>query len=186
MRRDDLVGKVNTEVKADVSGVVYINEKGKDDSSIAYMRVVSKEPLVVSEVSEFEVDDIKVDDNVELKVVSNGERINGKIIEVDDLPVGGGENKSSAYRFEVKPEKEIRVGFTVEIAVNPENIKIPKEYVSLEGDRTFVNVINEDGSSEKREIKATLDGENYILQDYSLNQGEKLLLISSGKAGGEE
>ncbi|MFR1708781.1 MAG: efflux RND transporter periplasmic adaptor subunit [Clostridium sp.] len=186
IRRDDLRGKVNTEVKAEVNGVVYINEKGKDDSSVAYMRVVSKEPLVVSEVSEFEVDDIKVDDTVELKVVSNGEKINGKIIEVGNLPVEGGENKSSAYRFEVKPEKKIRVGFTVEIAVNPEKIKIPKDYVLLEGDKTFVNLINEDGSSEKREIKATLDGENYILQDYSLNQGDKLLLISSDKAGGEK
>lgn len=186
IKRDDLREKINTEVKAEISGVVYMNDEGKNDSAVAYMRVVSKEPLVVSEVSEFEVEELKVDDLVELKVVSNGERINGRIIEVEDLPVEDGESKSSVYRFEVKPEKEIRVGFTVEIAVNPEKIKIPKEYVSLEGDKTFVDLISEYGSSERREIKAALDGENYILQDYSLNQGDKLLLISSDKAGGQE
>lgn len=185
-KRDALKKKVTKAVTAEFDGVVYIDNNGKNDPTKEYIKVVSKEPLVVSEASEFDVESLKVDEPVQIKVISNGEKINGKITKIDDLPSTGEDKKSVAYKFDVKPEKDIRVGFSVEVTVNPQKIKIPKKYVVLENDKTFVNILNGENSSKKVEIKATLDGDNYILEDESIKPGDKLLENPSEEAGGEK
>ncbi|GAB6168484.1 efflux RND transporter periplasmic adaptor subunit [Clostridium carnis] len=177
-QKDSLNSKAKKEVKADIDGIVYINQKGLTDPTAEYMRVVSKEPLVKADVSEFDVESLKVDTEVQIKVISNGDLIKGKITSIDELPTASMDGKSISYNFYIKPEKEIRVGFSVEVKIDKSNIQIPKEYVYENNSKLYVaksKTSDKENPFEKVEIKATLQGENYILDDGDITLGDKLV-----------
>lgn len=178
LQKESLASKQNKEVKADINGIVYINEKGLTDPTVEYIRIVSKEPLIKAEVSEFDVESLKVDNEVQIKVVSNGDIVKGKIISIDELPTVSADGKGTSYNFYVKPEKSIRIGFSVEIKLNGEKIQIPKEYVYEEDSKLYIAKLKSDDKEEpfeKMEIKAELKGNNYSLIDGDVIAGDKLM-----------
>ncbi|MDU1313084.1 MAG: hypothetical protein E6940_03375 [Clostridium septicum] len=178
LQKESLASKQNKEVKADINGIVYINEKGLTDPTVEYIRIVSKEPLIKAEVSEFDVESLKVDNEVQIKVVSNGDIVKGKIISIDELPTVSADGKGTSYNFYVKPEKAIRIGFSVEIKLNGEKIQIPKEYVYEEDSKLYIAKLKLDDKEEpfeKVEIKAELKGNNYSLIDGNVVAGDKLM-----------
>lgn len=178
LQKESLASKQNKEVKADINGIVYINEKGLTDPTVEYIRIVSKEPLIKAEVSEFDVESLKVDNEVQIKVVSNGDIVKGKIISIDEFPTVSADGKGTSYNFYVKPEKAIRIGFSVEIKLNGEKIQIPKEYVYEEDSKLYIAKLKLDDKEEpfeKVEIKAELKGNNYSLIDGNVVAGDKLM-----------
>lgn len=177
-QKEALSSKQKKVIKAEINGVVYINEKGLTDPTVEYMRVVSKEPLIKAEVSEFDVEGLKVDSEVQIKVVSNGDIVKGKISTIDELPTVSVDGKTTAYNFYVKPEKAIRVGFSVEVKVKEDSIQIPKDYVYEQDSKLYVAKAKDDDKEdpfEKIEIKAELKGDNYSLIDGDITLGDKLM-----------
>ena len=164
-KRDSLKEKVVKPVIAEIRGKVYIN---KEDPTKEYMRVISEEPLIAAQASEFDVDELKVDSKVDIKIVSNNSKVTGKITKIDDIPTVSVDQKSSLYTFYVKPDEGIKIGFSVELTVNPGEIVVPKSSVIAEGE-----------NNKKVEITATLKDDNYVLQNDSLKVGDKIMLNPS-------
>ncbi|MDY4251354.1 efflux RND transporter periplasmic adaptor subunit [Clostridium sp.] len=174
-KRDSLKEKVVKPVVAEIRGKVYIN---KEDTTKEYMRVISEEPLIAAQASEFDVDELKVDSKVDIKIVSNNSKVTGKITKIDDIPTVSVDQKSSLYTFYVKPDEGIKIGFSVELTVNPGEIVVPKSSVIEESGKLYV-MLAEGENNKKVEITATLKDDNYVLQNDSLKVGDKIMLNPS-------
>lgn len=174
-KRDSLKEKVVKPVIAEIRGKVYIN---KEDPTKEYMRVISEEPLIAAQASEFDVDELKVDSKVDIKIVSNNSKVTGKITKIDDIPTVSVDQKSSLYTFYVKPDEGIKIGFSVELTVNPGEIVVPKSSVIEDSGKLYV-MLAEGENNKKVEITATLKDDNYVLQNDSLKVGDKIMLNPS-------
>ncbi|WP_294188542.1 efflux RND transporter periplasmic adaptor subunit [uncultured Clostridium sp.] len=174
-KRDSLKEKVVKPVVAEIRGKVYIN---KEDPTKEYMRVISEEPLIAAQASEFDVDELKVDSKVDIKIVSNNSKVTGKITKIDDIPTVSVDQKSSLYTFYVKPDEGIKIGFSVELTVNPGEIVVPKSSVIEDSGKLYV-MLAEGENNKKVEITATLKDDNYVLQNDSLKVGDKIMLNPS-------
>ena len=174
-KRDPLKEKVVKPVVAEIRGKVYIN---KEDPTKEYMRVISEEPLIAAQASEFDVDELKVDSKVDIKIVSNNSKVTGKITKIDDIPTVSVDQKSSLYTFYVKPDEGIKIGFSVELTVNPGEIVVPKSSVIEESGKLYV-MLAEGENNKKVEITATLKDDNYVVQNDSLKVGDKIMLNPS-------
>lgn len=174
-KRDSLKTDVVTEVKSKISGKVYIS---KDDPTKEYMRVISTESLISAEATEFDINEIKLDSKVDIKVISNNEKLTGTVTKIEDIPTMSVDQKSSAYKFYIKPDKSVKIGFSVEVAINSSGVIIPKSTVIEEEGKLYV-MLSEGESNNKIEIKATLKDDNYIIEDSTLKVGDKIMLNPS-------
>ncbi|MDU5108039.1 MULTISPECIES: efflux RND transporter periplasmic adaptor subunit [unclassified Clostridium] len=174
-KRDSLKEKVVKSVIAEISGKVYIN---KEDPTSEYMRVISEDSLIAAQASEFDIDELKLDSKVDIKIVSNNSKVTGKITKIYDIPTMSLDQKSSLYTFYVKPDKGIKIGFSVELTVNPGEIVVPKSSVIEESGKLYV-MLAEGENNKKIEITATLKDDNYIVQNDTLKLGDKIMLNPS-------
>lgn len=174
-KRDSLNNKVVKIIKSEISGKVYINN---EDQTKEYMRIISGDSLVYAQASEFDVDKLKIDDKVEAKIISNNKKVTGKIIKIEEVPTMSSDGKSVGYAFYIKPDESIKIGFSLELTVNPEEVAIPKNCVMEESGKIYVKLV-EGESNKKMEIKATLKDDNYILEDNTLKVGDKILINPS-------
>ncbi len=181
LKRDSLKEKVVSSVKSDIKGKVYVN---KDDLTKEYMRVISEESLIAAESSEFDIEELKIDSKVDIKIVSNNKKVTGKITKVEDIPTMSLDKKSSLYTFYVKPDENIKIGFSVELTVNPSEIVIPRSSVIEEAGKLYV-MLAEGENNKKTEIVATLKDDNYIVQDETLKVGDKII-VNPSEASKEE
>lgn len=173
-----LKNKLRKEVTANIDGIAYINKEGLTNMSIPYIDIISKNPLVKSAASEYDVLNLKVGQEVALKVVSTGEKIKGTILSIDDLPSTGENGTGVVYNFTVKPESAIRIGFSVEVKENIQTLEIPKEYVKDENGKLSVLKITDSGV-DKVEVEGSLDKDYYIISSDKVVPGDKLSSISS-------
>ncbi|VYT88293.1 HlyD family efflux transporter periplasmic adaptor subunit [Clostridium tertium] len=178
-KRDSLREKVIKPVKAEINGKVYINN---EDATKEYMRVISEDYLIESDATEFDVDKIKVDDKVNIKVISNNKTVTGKITKIDEIPTTSLDQKSVSYKFYVKPDEGIKIGFSVELSVNQEGLPVPKSSVIEEDGKQYV-IISDGESQNKIEVTGTLKDDNYIISSSNLKVGDKILLnpLEDGK-----
>ena len=174
-KRDSLNNKVVKIIKAEISGKVYINN---EDLTKEYMRIISEDSLIYAQASEFDVDKLKLDDKVEAKIISNNKKVMGKIIKIEEVPTMSSDGKSAGYAFYIKPDESIKIGFSLELTVNPEEVAIPKSCVMEESGKVYVKLV-EGENNKKVEIKATLKDDNYILEDNTLKVGDKILIDPS-------
>lgn len=173
-----LKNKLRKEVTANIDGIAYINKEGLTNMSIPYIDIISKNPLVKAAASEYDVLNLKVGQEVDLKVVSTGEKIKGTILSIDDLPSTGENGTGVVYNFTVKPESAIRIGFSVEVKENIQTLEIPKEYVKDENGKLYVLKITDSGV-DKVEVEGSLDKDYYIISSDKVVPGDKLSSISS-------
>lgn len=172
---NQLNSKLNVVVSANISGKVYINKFGIDDSSVEYIKIISNEPLIECKISEFDLGEIVVGDSVEINILSNEKKVLGEIISINELPDASEDTESySNYSMYIKPKESIQIGLTVEANKSQKTISIPKECVYKKNDSLYVVKIKE-GKEEKIKISATLVGDCYVLNDDSIKVCDKLL-----------
>ncbi|MDV4152721.1 efflux RND transporter periplasmic adaptor subunit [Clostridium sp. AL.422] len=174
-KRDSLKEKVVKSVISEISGKVYIN---KEDPTKEYMRVISEDSLIAAQASEFDIEELKVDSKVDIKIVSNNSKVTGKISKIEDIPTMSADQNSSLYIFYVKPDESVKIGFSVELTVNSGEILIPKSSVIEESGKLYV-MLAEGENNKKIEITATLKDDNYIIQNDTLKVGDKIILNPS-------
>ena len=167
--------KLRKEVVADIDGVAYINKEGLTNPSLEYISIVSKEPLVKATATEYDVLNLSVGQEMVVKVPSTGEEMKGTITSIDDLPTMVSNGTSVVYNFNLKPENNIRIGFSVEIKEKIETLEIPKDYAGIENDKLIVARVNDNGV-EKIEVTGTLESDYYIINSDKIKPGDKLSL----------
>lgn len=78
--------QVNDSVYASFDGKVDIKNSENLSDGQTIMQLVSNEPQIKTTVSEFDLDKIKEDDEVDVKVTSNGKTGKGEIKKISELP----------------------------------------------------------------------------------------------------
>lgn len=155
--------------------MAYINKEGLTNPSLEYISIVSKEPLVKATATEYDVLNLSVGQEMVVKVPSTGEEMKGTITSIDDLPTMVSNGTSVVYNFNLKPENNIRIGFSVEIKEKIETLEIPKDYAGIENDKLIVARVNDNGV-EKIEVTGTLESDYYIINSDKIKPGDKLSL----------
>ncbi len=168
-----LESKLRTDIVANIDGIAYINKKGLNDNTVEYISIISKNTLIKGEATEYDILDLYVGKEMLLKIISTGEEIKGTVISVNDLPVVDSIDSGVIYNFNIKPEKFVKVGFSVKIKEDNNILEIPKDYVAVDGEKLIVLKINDNGL-EKIEVTGTLDSDYYTISSDKIKPKDKL------------
>lgn len=178
---EQLQQKVTSEISSEVGGQVHINEEGKVSSTVPFITIVNPSILIQGQVSEYDYNKLVVGQEVNLKISSTGDRLVGKVEEIDSLPqkmgtndlVGTTSSNQVTYNFKVTPEREIQYGYSVQIELPQKEIRIPTKAVKNDKEELYVFVFKK-GRVKKQPIKATKNENFYVLQE-GVTKGEKII-----------
>ena len=195
-------------VKAKISGNVKLEEEGKNNSAVPLLTIYSKGIMIEATASEYDYPYLKEDKKVKIYINSTEETVKGTITHVDDLASRNTEAQASSgvsYAFQVVPDEEIQYGFSVQVKVPLEEIRIPEEYVVKEKGNYYVfryegeSAVKEPVSLEKREgyyvvrepeKESSKEKENTTeknkIQELLLKEGEILILPDDTLKSGDK
>jgi len=163
-----------TKVIASTEGIIILQEKGKADSSVPLIKIISEAVVVVGEVSEYDYATLSIDQEVTVKHVSVNEEIKGRITSIDRLASSKLESSGAmTYQFTVEIEQLIQYGFSVQIRLFTEKLVIPESAIVEKGEEKFVYVY-ENKKVNKKSIVTIEEGGLFIVSD-GLEQGDKII-----------
>lgn len=179
-------------VKAKISGTVKLNEEGKNNATVPLVIVYSKGVIIEATASEYDYPYLREDGKVDIYINSTEENMIGEISNVDDLAVSSTDVQSAggvSYAFQVVPEEKIQYGFSVQVKVPIEEIRIPEEYVLEEDGNYYVfryegeSAVKEPVSLEKKEgyYIVTEPGEEPEMEEADTENTEKSESASGSK-----
>lgn len=120
-------------ITANFDGIVKVNEKGRTDSSEPVVTVYSKKQIVSTSVTEYDIEKLKIDQSVTLSYVNQSKEVKGRVTTVDAIPESDTDNVGS-YPVTITPEDPIPLGYSVQVKVPQEELRIPKDAVITEKD----------------------------------------------------
>lgn len=171
--------KVTTNVAATLTGIAYVNLKGKTDPSVPLVTIASPNTVIEGTVSEYDYTRVKKGKKVTLRAMSESKEINGTISEVNQLPQAttaqttGTQTTMANYTFLVKPDESLQYGYSVEITLPIDELRIPNKAVIKEKDQTFVYLYQK-GKVKKQVVKVEEVNGVTILKE-GLKQKDQLI-----------
>lgn len=180
--------KQHGRILASAEGTVIVNEAGRENNQVPFVRVVSDDVSIVGSVSEYEFYTLAKDRKVNIYVNAEDRNIDGKIITYDQFPVSsstsdasqpasgfsGNNTASSQFNFTIKPDEHLQPGFTVKIGIRLPGVVVPTEAILEEAGEHYVYVYQE-GTVEKRPVTIEQQGINRVV-NRELKSGEILVL----------
>ena len=200
---DSIRKKANKNVTAEISGIVSVNEKGKTDPTVPVIKIISKNVVVEGIISEYDYDSIKLRQRVKVRPVSQKEEIGGQIKQINQLPdteINVGDNQANStgslsnYKFLVELDSPVQYGYSVQIKLPIDELRIPKKALIKDGNKEYVylyisgKVIKKPIKTEiKNEVIVVLEGlkEGDVIisnPDKELKDGDKIELKSDNSA----
>lgn len=175
-------------ILAKSEGLVLLNEAGKDNAQVPFVRIISDEVSVVGSVTEYEFYTLAEGRPVSIYVNAEDREVSGEITTFDQIPAAntssdsgqvvnqmmGSSTSASQFNFIIKPETFIQPGFSVKIGIRLPGVVIPTEAIIEEAGQSFVFIYQE-GIVEKRAVTIELQGTNRIVHR-ELTSGETLVL----------
>ncbi|MBL1229294.1 hypothetical protein IW492_08630 [Enterococcus sp. BWB1-3] len=163
--------KITTTVTSDMSGIAYINMKGKTDPSQPFITLVSPQTVIDATVSEYDYHRLFKEQKVIVKPITSNEQISGNIKLIEKLPKNNFEssnatssNQISNYNFIIKPDKQLQFGLSVDVLVNIEEIRISKTAV-IESEKEKFVFLYKDSKAVKTSISLKEENGVYIVLD---------------------
>lgn len=200
---DSIRKKANKNVTAEISGIVSVNENGKTDPTVPVIKIISKNVVVEGIISEYDYDSIKLRQRVKVRPVSQKGEIGGQIKQINQLPdteINVGDNQANStgslsnYKFLVELDSPVQYGYSVQIKLPIDELRIPKKALIKEGNKEYVylyisgKVIKKPINTEtKNEVIVVLDGlkEGDVIisnPNEKLKDGDKIELKSDNSA----
>lgn len=198
--------QINDSVYAAFDGKVNIKKNDDVSDGETIIQLVSNESEIKTAVSEFDLNKIKAGNKVDVKVASTGQKGEGQIKKISELPksyesnlsessasattsISGDDNEGTSNPVETDPSGEndsesskytvvigdidipVRAGYSMEIKVPLDSIKLPKTVLTKDNN---VFIVNHEGKVKKRNIKIDkINGEIFVKD--GLKKGEKLI-----------
>ncbi|MFV8292110.1 hypothetical protein ACNNMX_08850 [Aerococcus viridans] len=173
----DLEDQAYTVQYAENNGTVQIDNQGKTDPTVPYIRVTSDDVIVDTSATEYELYAIEEGTKVNIQVDAEDRSVEGTIDEVQTLPSpsnsaagqGGemaeaslpaeatGQSESTAYPFVVTADDYIQPGFSTTVQLTLPGYTLPTGAIIDEDGRKSVFVV-EDGVVVKKEITMEKQG----------------------------
>lgn len=179
-------GKVTTNVSSTFDGVAMVDENGKGDATVPVVKIVSKTTLVDAKVSEYDYKRVAKDQAVTIQPTSSDKKIQGTIIEVNELPDDsaaaaaasgtGGASQGAAmasYTFKVKPSEDMQYGYSCQVSIPVNELRLPEKAIVKDHRKQYVFVYAK-GKVKKTLIKAE-EKDGLFIVTKGLKEKEKVI-----------
>ncbi|SHH98815.1 HlyD family secretion protein [Clostridium collagenovorans DSM 3089] len=165
-------------VKSPIDGKVIIKDESKNPTD-PYMIIEDSKFYVKGVVNEKELLKLKLDQAVDVNVLSNNAKLKGKVTFIDNRPTesmdaaaamkaGGSEISSYEVKISLDSQENIINGFHVQAIakLSNEEIKIPKKAIIEENDKKYVFK-----SINNKLSKVEVEGENVANDEFKVTKG---------------
>jgi HlyD family secretion protein len=141
------------------------------------------------DVSESDIVDVKVGQKAKLTfdALSSDEVLEGEVVEID--PAATVIQDVVYYKVKVKlssPDDRLKIGMSVDADINVAQkdnvVMIPARAVKTEGNQDYVEILKEDNTTERVNVKTGFKGDEGMVEITSgLQGGENVVVLSSEK-----
>lgn len=187
---NDLKESSSKTIKATIDGTCKVNGKNIDNpmSQGALIEVTSDENIIEGNISEYDYNKLKENDNVEVIPINGDEKTKGTVVEISNTPESQagsfGSNQmqnmteqsgsnSSNFVFKIKTQKPIHVGFNVQVRKKSDKIEIAKEMVKEEDSKYYVFEYK-DSKAVKKQVQLEKNANSYTVIS-GLKSGDKII-----------
>ncbi|WP_250673087.1 HlyD family efflux transporter periplasmic adaptor subunit [Paraclostridium ghonii] len=183
---------------APFAGEVSIPNKGTDEPNKVLLKLKSNDLYVNAQVSERDLEKIKLNQEVEVLVLANDKTIKGEIVDISNdpeenaAPVEGMNTTSQVANYPVRINLESKEnvvnGYHVQIKAKPleEAIEIPKTAIKTEGSKKYVYLIK-DKKLVKQNVRTKGEKGDSIIVTSGLKEKEEIVeVINSDMKEGQE
>ena len=187
---NDLKESSRKTINATISGVCKVNEKNIDNpmSQGALVEVTSDENIIEGNISEYDYNKLKENDEVEVIPINGDEKTKGTVVEISNTPesqAGSFEanqmqnmteqsgSNSSNFVFRIKTEKPVHVGFNVQVRKKSDKIELGKEMVKEEDSKFYVFEYK-DSKAVKKQVHLKKNANSYTVIS-GLKSGDKII-----------
>lgn len=187
---NDLKESSRKTINATISGVCKVNEKNIDNpmSQGALVEVTSDENIIEGNISEYDYNKLKENDEVEVIPINGDEKTKGTVVEISNTPesqAGSFEanqmqnmteqsgSNSSNFVFKIKTQKPIHIGFNVQVRKKSDKIELAKDVVKEEDSKYYVFEYK-DSKAVKKEVQLEKNTNSYTVIS-GLKSGDKII-----------
>lgn len=187
---NDLKESSRKTINATISGVCKVNEKNIDNpmSQGALVEVTSDENIIEGNISEYDYNKLKENDEVEVIPINGDEKTKGTVVEISNTPesqAGSFEanqmqnmteqsgSNSSNFVFKIKTQKPIHIGFNVQVRKKSDKIELAKDTVKEEDSKYYVFEYK-DSKAVKKEVQLEKNTNSYTVIS-GLKSGDKII-----------
>lgn len=187
---NDLKESSRKTINATISGVCKVNEKNIDNpmSQGALVEVTSDENIIEGNISEYDYNKLKENDEVEVIPINGYEKTKGTVVEISNTPesqAGSFEanqmqnmteqsgSNSSNFVFKIKTQKPIHIGFNVQVRKKSDKIELAKDMVKEEDSKYYVFEYK-DSKAVKKEVQLEKNTNSYTVIS-GLKSGDKII-----------
>ncbi|MDU7890564.1 MAG: biotin/lipoyl-binding protein [Finegoldia magna] len=187
---NDLKESSRKTINATISGVCKVNEKNIDNpmSQGALIEVTSDENIIEGNISEYDYNKLKENDEVEVIPINGDEKTKGTVVEISNTPesqAGSFEanqmqnmteqsgSNSSNFVFKIKTQKPIHIGFNVQVRKKSDKIELAKDMVKEEDSKYYVFEYK-DSKAVKKEVQLEKNTNSYTVIS-GLKSGDKII-----------
>ena len=187
---NDLKESSRKTINATISGVCKVNEKNIDNpmSQGALVEVTSDENIIEGNISEYDYNKLKENDEVEVIPINGDEKTKGTVVEISNTPesqAGSFEanqmqnmteqsgSNSSNFVFKIKTQRPIHIGFNVQVRKKSDKIELAKDMVKEEDSKYYVFEYK-DSKAVKKEVQLEKNTNSYTVIS-GLKSGDKII-----------
>lgn len=187
---NDLKESSRKTIKATIAGTCKINDKNFDNpmSQGTLIEVTSDENIIEGNISEYDYNKLKENDEVEVIPINGDEKTKGTVVEISNTPenqAGSFEanqmqnmteqsgSNSSNFVFKIKTQKPIHIGFNVQVRKKSDKIELAKDMVKEEDSKYYVFEYK-DSKAVKKEVQLEKNTNSYTVIS-GLKSGDKII-----------
>lgn len=187
---NDLKESSRKTIKATIAGTCKVNDKNIDNpmSQGTLIEVTSDENIIEGNISEYDYNKLKENDEVEVIPINGDEKTKGTVVEISNTPesqAGSFEanqmqnmteqsgSNSSNFVFKIKTQKPIHIGFNVQVRQKSDKIELAKDMVKEEDSKYYVFEYK-DSKAVKKEVQLEKNTNSYTVIS-GLKSGDKII-----------
>ncbi|WP_207695101.1 HlyD family secretion protein [Enterococcus sp. DIV0212c] len=149
-------GKVTSSVKSTIDGVAMVNEAGKKSLDQPLIQVLSKTKQIKGIVTEYDLNKLKVGQEVSVTSIGSNQTAQGKISNINQLPKSknGNDSEIPTYEFIVEGEFPWAYGSSTQVSLPQPQLVLPEKSVISKDNKTFVFAYK-NGRAVKTDVKVS-------------------------------
>lgn len=163
------------------SVVTSVNEDAKNDPQQSLMILKSEESAIKGTVTEYDKEKVALNEPIDIQCTNNDRIVTGRVTNIAEMNNESTDKTTTSvvtYNFSAVPDETIPVGYSVELLIPRNELRLPvKSVVEKDGSHYVYTV--EDGKAVEKPITAAKGNGYYILQS-GINVDEKIVKDATG------
>lgn len=181
LKVERLKKKSSSVVTAEIAGTVSVNQDAQTNVQLPLVKIISKDSVIRTTVSEYDYESLAKDENVTIYVKAQDREIIGTLSSIATEPLSSGAALSAStstsalqtggtgssvarYAVMAKPAETLPNGFTVQVKVPQKDLVVLEQAVQKEGEQEYL-YLYKDGKAVRQNIKRIKKGFRWIVTE---------------------